>query len=62
VSQDRFVTRFEDQVSFRGRQMSAYWVNLHFQFCDGLLIRIDDEFDSLNLSRSIEQLQLAECC
>lgn len=62
VSHDRVVSRFEDQVCFHGQEMSAYWVNLHFQFCDGLLIRIDDEFDSLSLSRSLEQLQLAECC
>ena len=62
ASHDRVVARFEDQVRFHGQEMSAYWVNFHFQFRDGLLIRIDDEFDSLNLSRSIEQLQLTECC
>ena len=61
ASHDRVVARFEDQVSFHGQEVSAYWVNLHFQFCDGLLIRIDDEFDSLNLSLSLEQLQLEEC-
>ena len=57
VSQDRVVARFEDQVSFHEQEMSAYWVNLHFQFCNGLVTRVDDEFDSLNLSQSLKRLQ-----
>lgn len=60
VSQDRVVARFADQVCFHGHELSAFWVNLHFQFRNGFLIRIDDEFDSLNLSQTFERLQLVQ--
>ncbi len=58
ASQNRVVARFEDQVNYQQHEMAAYWVNLHFQFRNGLVTRIDDEFDSLNLSKSVERLQL----
>ena len=60
ASQNRMVVRFEDRVNYHHREMSAYWVNLHFQFRNGLVTRIDDEFDSLNLSNSVERLQLVD--
>ena len=57
VSDDRVVARFEDQVCFHGHEMAAFWVNLHFHFRKGLVTRIDDEFDCLSLSKSLNQIQ-----
>ena len=60
VCEDHVVARFEDQVYYQSHEMPAYWVNLHFQFGDGKVIRIDDEFDSYNASQSLTQLQNRE--
>ena len=57
VSKERVVARFEDQVCYRGQEMPAYWVNLHFHFRKGLVIRIDDEFDCLSVSQSLKRLR-----
>ena len=57
VCEDHAVARFEDRVYYHGHEMPAFWVNLHFEFRDGKVIRIDHEFDSLNISRSLERLQ-----
>ena len=48
------VARFDDQVSYHGQEMPSFWVNYHIEFCGGLVSRIDYEFDSLNLTKSIE--------
>ena len=60
VSQNRVVARFKDEVCFHGYEPLALWVNLHFQFQDGFLIRIDDEFYSLNLSQFLERMRLVQ--
>lgn len=60
VSEDRVVARFKDQVCFHGYEPISLWVNLHFQFQDGFLIRIDDEFYSLNLSQFLERMRLVQ--
>jgi hypothetical protein len=36
--------------------MKPYWVYLHFQFRDGLLCRIDDEFDQYTAQKEFEEL------
>ena len=53
-SETRIVAKFTDQVSFQGIEMPPHWVNLHLQFRDGLLCRVDDEFDYFNARRSFE--------
>ena len=60
VCDDHAIARYEDGVFYRGQEMPAFWVNLHFEFRDGKVIRIDDEFDSLKLARSFERLHCPE--
>ena len=55
VCEDHAAARFDDQVSYRGIELPAYWVNFHFEFSDSLITRIDYEFDSLNVSKSLEK-------
>jgi transcriptional regulator with XRE-family HTH domain len=45
-SKERIVARYEDRVYFEGHSMPPFWVNLHFQFRDGCIARIDDEYDT----------------
>lgn len=56
VSDQRVVVRLTDQVYFQGHEMKPYWVYLHFQFRDGLLCRIDDEFDQYTAQKEFEEL------
>ena len=56
VADQRVVARYMDQVFFHGHEMPPFWVNLHFQFRDGLLVRVDDEFDQFNARRSFDEL------
>lgn len=57
-SETRVVARFMDQVFFQGHEMPPHWVNLHFQFRDGLICRIDDEFDYFNARRNFEAVMI----
>ncbi len=54
--QERVVVRFEDQVCYKGHQIPTFWVNLHFQFHNGLVTRIDYEFDCLSVSQSLKRI------
>ena len=56
ISRERVVVRFEDQVCYQGHQVPMFWVNLHFHFRNGLVTRIDYEFDCLNFSQSLKQI------
>lgn len=56
ISPERIVIRYIDQVYFQGHEMPPFWVNLNFQFRDGLICRIDDEFDHYNAKRSFDEL------
>lgn len=56
ISTDRIVARFIDQVFFQGHEMPPYWVNLHFQFRNGLICRIDDEFDHYHAKLAFDEL------
>jgi transcriptional regulator with XRE-family HTH domain len=59
VADHRVVARYMDQVDqvfYQGHEMPPFWVNLHFQFRDGLLVRVDDEFDHFNARRSFDEL------
>ncbi len=56
ISPDRIVARFIDQVYFQGHVLPPYWVYLNFQFRDGLICRIDDEFDHYQAKRSFDDL------
>ena len=62
LSEKRIVARFMDQVFFQGHALPPHWVNLHFQFRDGLIVRIDDEFDHYNAKKALDELmaRLAE--
>lgn len=53
---NRVVARYEDQVFFESHPMPSFWVNLHFQFRDGLISRIDDEYDTRAASESFFDL------
>ncbi len=55
-SNDRVVIRYVDQVYFEGHSMPPFWVNLHFQFRDGKIVRIDDEYDTRAASESFLEL------
>ena len=57
VCEDHVVARLDDQASYQGNDLPVYWVNLHFEFSDGLIIRIDYEFDSLSVSKSVEKFR-----
>jgi len=46
VAEDHVCARYFDQVFFQGHTLPQIWVNLHFRFQDGLIIRIDDEYDT----------------
>ncbi len=35
VCDDHAIARYEDRVFYRGQEMPAFWVNLHFEFRDG---------------------------
>jgi ketosteroid isomerase-like protein/DNA-binding XRE family transcriptional regulator len=53
---NRVVARYEDQVFFESHTMPSFWVNLHFQFRDGLIARIDDEYDTRLAAESFSEL------
>ena len=55
-AEDRIVARYEDQVFFESHPMPTFWVNLHFQFKDGLIKRIDDEYDTRAAAESFSEL------
>jgi transcriptional regulator with XRE-family HTH domain len=55
-SDDRIVARYEDQVFFESHPMPAFWVNLHFQFQDGRVVRVDDEYDTRYASQCFTEL------
>ena len=57
VCEDHAVARFDDHVNYNGHEIAPFWVNLHFEFCHGLVNRIDYEFDSVSVSKSLERLQ-----
>ena len=57
VCEDHVVARLDDQVSYQGNELPAYWVNFHFEFSHGLIIRIDYEFDSVRVSKSLEKFR-----
>lgn len=52
----RVVARYEDQVFFETHPMPPFWVNLHFHFRDGLISRIDDEYDTRLAAESFLEL------
>lgn len=56
TGEDRVVARFEEKVSFRDIDLPPYWVNMHFHFRDGLISRIDDEFDVHGVSKSLDDV------
>lgn len=56
LSEKRIVARFMDQVFFQGHELPVHWVNLHFQFRDGLIVQIDDEFDHYNAKKAFDAL------
>lgn len=55
-AEDRVVARYEDQVFFETHAMPPFWVNLHFHFRDGLISRIDDEYDTRLAAESFLEL------
>jgi transcriptional regulator with XRE-family HTH domain len=55
-AEDRVVARYEDQVFFESHPMPPFWVNLHFQFREGLIVRIDDEYDTRSAAESFSDL------
>ncbi|MFN7730945.1 MAG: helix-turn-helix domain-containing protein [Pirellula sp.] len=55
-SKERIVARYEDRVYFDGHSMPPFWVNLHFQFRDGCIARIDDEYDTRLASEAFGEL------
>ncbi|AMV34200.1 helix-turn-helix protein [Pirellula sp. SH-Sr6A] len=55
-SDHRIVARYEDQVFFESHPMPPFWVNLHFQFQDGRIVRVDDEYDTRYASQCFMEL------
>lgn len=48
VSDGNHVTvRYQDQFLFQDLVSPLMWVNLHFEFRDGLLVVLDDQYDTL---------------
>ena len=46
VGEDHVCAQFIDQVFFQGHGLPKYWVNLQIHFQDGLISRIDNEYDT----------------
>lgn len=53
---NRVVAHYEDVLYFQGHELPAIWVNLHFHMREGMIVRIDDEFDNFNASQALDQL------
>lgn len=54
VGDGRVTARYDDQLIFRGIALPAFWVNLHFHFENGLIVQIDDEFDTKNAAHFLD--------
>lgn len=46
VGSDIISARYEDRLWMGEQALDPFWVNLHFHFRGGLIIRIDDEYDT----------------
>lgn len=56
VSDHRIVAHFIDRVYHQGHELPPHWVNLHFQFREGLICRIEDQFDHFSAKRAFDEL------
>lgn len=57
VGPDCAVSHYLDTLYFGGEPLPPFWVNLHFQFRDGLITRLDDEFDTKNAADFLDELR-----
>ncbi len=53
----RVVAHFEDILNFYSHDLPPIWVNLHFYFRDGLISRIDHQFDYVTTVSAIEEIR-----
>ncbi|MFO0884501.1 MAG: helix-turn-helix transcriptional regulator [Pirellulales bacterium] len=51
------VSHYLDTLYVGGEALPPFWVNLHFQFRDGLVTRLDDEFDTKNAADFLDELR-----
>lgn len=52
VGDSSVTARYKERNCFLGGQLiPPVWVNLHFQFCEAVICRIDDEFDTGAINR-----------
>lgn len=56
VGESHVCARYYDQVFFQGHTLPTFWVNLHIQFKDGLISRIDDEYDTKATAAALDEL------
>jgi len=56
VGEEQVCARFIDQVFFQGHSMPKYWLNLQIHFKDGLISRIDDEYDTKAAASHFDEL------
>lgn len=57
VGEDCAVSHYLDTLYVGGEPLPPFWVNLHFQFRDGLITRLDDEFDTKNAADFLDELR-----
>jgi transcriptional regulator with XRE-family HTH domain len=57
TGEGRVAAQFEDTLCFYAHQLPPIWVNVHFFFRDGLISRIDQQFDYLTTVTAIEEIR-----
>lgn len=55
VGEGRVSARYDDRLIFKGIVLPPFWVNLHFHFEQGLIARIDDEYDTKNAALALDE-------
>lgn len=53
----RVVAHFEDVLCFYAHELPPIWANLHFHFRDGLICRVDHQFDYVTTVKAIEEIR-----
>jgi transcriptional regulator with XRE-family HTH domain len=57
-SSGRVIASFEDTLSANEKLLPGIWVNLHFYFNEGLISRVDQQFDYLTALAAMDAVQL----
>lgn len=57
MGEDRVLAHFEDTLCFHNHDLPPIWVNLHFYFRDGLISRIDHQFDYVAVVTAIKEIR-----